>query len=46
MPLRPYITLQVFDKWEIYFVRPIKTLEKRSGTRYIIVATKYLTIGA
>ena len=43
MPLRRQVTLQVFDKCAIDFVGPIYSPTKRSGARYIITATKYLT---
>jgi hypothetical protein len=43
IPLRPQVTLQVFDKWEIYFFGPINQLEKISGEKYIIIETEYLT---
>jgi hypothetical protein len=35
--------LQVFDKWAIEFVGSINPQARRSGERYIITTTKYLT---
>ena len=43
MPLKPQITLQAFDKWAIDFVGPINPPGKRTGARYIITVTDYLT---
>ena len=40
------VTPQPFDKWEVDFVGPINTREKRTGARYIIRAIDYLTIWA
>jgi hypothetical protein len=42
MSLRPRVTLQVFEKWEIDFVVPINPPSKRIGERYIITMTQYL----
>ena len=43
MPLKPQVTLQAFDKRAIDFVGPINPLGKRTGARYIITTTDYLT---
>ena len=43
MPLNPQVTLQAFDKWAIDFVGPINPSGKRTGARYIITVTDYLT---
>jgi IS30 family transposase len=42
MPLRPQVTSQVFDKWEIDFFITINPPARRSRARYIITTTEYL----
>jgi hypothetical protein len=43
MPLIPQVMLQDFDKWVVDFIGPINPPTKRSGERYIITVTNYLT---
>jgi hypothetical protein len=43
MTLRPQVTLQVFDRWEIDFVGPINPPTRISRARYIITTNEYLT---
>lgn len=43
LPLNLQMSLQPFEKWEIDFVGPIQPLGKKTGARYIITATEYLT---
>jgi len=43
MHLVTWVTLEAFDKWAIDFFGPINPQENRSGARYIITATNYLT---
>jgi hypothetical protein len=41
--LAPQLNLQPFEKWAINFVGPINPPGKRTGARYIITVTYYLT---
>ena len=41
--MKPQITLQAFEKWAIDFVGPINPPGKRTGARFIITMTNYLT---
>ena len=43
MELVPQLTLQPFDKYNVDFVGPISLERKRTGARYIIIVTNYLT---
>jgi hypothetical protein len=43
MPLRPQLTLKVFDKWGVDFVGTIDPSSRRSGERYIITMIEYLS---
>jgi hypothetical protein len=43
MPLAPQLNLKAFEKWAIDFVGHITPPGKRTGERYIITVTKYLT---
>jgi hypothetical protein len=43
MPLALQLTLQSFEKWAIEFIGPINPPGKCIGSRYIIIASEYLT---
>ena len=43
MPLVPQVTLQPFDKWDVYFMGPIQPPAKGNSAWYIITTTDYLT---
>ena len=43
LPLNPQIMLHPFEKWAIDFVGPIQPQGKKTGARYIITVTEYLT---
>jgi len=40
LPLKPQISLQVFDKWVIDFVGTIQPPGKNTDTQYIITVTR------
>jgi len=41
--LNPHMALQSFEKWVIDFIGPIQPQGKKTGARYIITTTEYLT---
>ena len=43
MQLVPHVILQAFEKWDVDFFGPINPPGKRTGARYIITATYYIT---
>ena len=43
MPLQQKMAMQAFEKWAIDFVGPINLPRKKTGERYIITATDYVT---
>jgi transposase InsO family protein len=42
-PLIPILPLAPFEKWGIDFIGPVQPVAKRSRSRYIILATEYVT---
>jgi hypothetical protein len=44
MPLNLQVTLQVFDNWEVDFIRPVKPPTRRTRAMYIITVAYYLII--
>ena len=43
LPLNPQVSLHPFEKWTIDFVGLIQPPRKKTGARYIITVTEYLT---
>jgi len=43
MSLVPQVTLRAFEKWAVDFMEAINPPRRRTGVRYIITTTKYLT---
>ena len=43
MPLQPQMALQAFEKWAIDFIGTINLPGKKTGARYIITVTDYVT---
>ncbi|KAH9293205.1 hypothetical protein KI387_041589, partial [Taxus chinensis] len=43
MPLHPIPSAEPFEKWVIDFVGPIALAARRTGSRYVITCTDYLT---
>ena len=41
MPIQPQVFVEPFEKWDVYFVRPIDPPSQ--GKRYILVCTDYVT---
>ena len=39
----PKLNLQPFNEWDVDFVGPINPPRNRTGVRYIVIATNYLT---
>lgn len=43
MPLVPFMALEPFEKWRVYFVETIFPTSKNGIKHYILVATDYTT---